>query len=220
MHCHLPYRSLSSFKERSIEISKILNKINFTTKKIKINIGGGFNSLMKKEFWKKNNLEKAVTFKKYSEIISKNLHVGNDNVKKIELWTEPGTALISNALDYYCKVMSVKKIDGKLFANTSGSIYDIKPNSKSIILDIDSLIKKRKYINLKKYFLCGYTCIENDFLSKCFNGNLKEGDILKIKDVGSYSFSMKPNFIKPKPAVYLKDNKKYTLIQKEETLIQ
>ena len=220
VHCHLPFRDPDSFKQRSIKISKLLKKLNFSTKKIKINIGGGFNSLMTKNFCKKNNLQNSTTFKKYSSIISKNLNLKkNRTIDDIELWAEPGTALVSNTLDYYFKVVSLKKNNSYFFVNTSGSIYDVKPNSKNIKLEIEKLQKSKKNKIKKKYLICGYTCIENDFISRNYSGNLKEGDVLRLKDVGSYSFSMKPNFIKPKPAVYLKKGKKLKLLHREEKLI-
>ena len=66
--------------------------------------------------------------------------------------------------------------------------------------------------------MAGYTCIEDDYLYRNYQGKLGKGDFAVFDNVGSYSVVMKPPFILPDVAVLeLQENGKAELIKRPQT---
>ena len=88
-------------------------------------------------------------------------------------------------------------------------------NSPLQILNFQS--KSAKKVENAK--LCGYTCIESDFIHDDFNGNISVGDLIVFKEVGSYSVVMKPPFILPDVAIILFDDKRkeFEMVRNKQT---
>ena len=53
--------------------------------------------------------------------------------------------------------------------------------------------------------IVGYTCMEDDYLYRNFNGTLSMDDYIVFKNVGAYTLVLKPPFIHPSPAVLVCD---------------
>jgi len=121
---------------------------------------------------------------------------------KPQILIEPGTALASKAIDFVVQVVSIKKINGIFYINTTGSKYNMNPSPNRINSPVQILnFNIKNSIDLKNAKLCGYTCIESDIIHNNFNGNISVGDLIIFKEVGSYSVVMKPPFILPDVAI-------------------
>jgi diaminopimelate decarboxylase len=128
---------------------------------------------------------------------------------------------VADVMKFVVKVISIKIIDKKIIATVSGSRFNTAPLSKKINLPIKVFHRHKKRYN-KQYLtdLAGYTCIEDDFLYKGYEGYLAVGDYVIFDNVGSYSLVMKPPFILPNCAVveYNPGKKAYDIIKRKEKL--
>ena len=59
--------------------------------------------------------------------------------------------------------------------------------------------------------ICGYTCMEEDYINRNYPGALKTGDNVLIRNCGAYSASMKGDFIFP-PIGMLMVNDNYEVL--------
>ena len=177
-----------------------------------ISLGGGIFSDMS-PYLKKQIGDKIPTFADYAEnsikLLSSFLDRSEMNLsEKTELLIEPGTALAAKAIDFVAKVVSVKKIGGVTYINTTGSKYNMNPSpnrinspTRVLNLSVDTATEVR---NGK---ICGYTCIESDIIHDNFCGAVSKGDLLIFEEVGAYSVVMKPPFILPDVAILEYDEK-------------
>lgn len=218
LHCHHPFRNLNSFEDRVKKLISVCNNLNCEFEYL--DIGGGFYSRMPQELVKNLRL-KLPSFEDYSDVIRQtfNKYWSKENLPKLII--EPGSALVADVLDFYCRVVSIKRIGLKNIATLSGSKFNIFPNIKhNINLPIHIYNVKNSEGNLVEntYDFCGYTCIENDVLYENYTGFLEVGDIIRFKNVGSYSIVMKPPFILPNyPIITENLSNQYVQIKSEET---
>lgn len=202
IHCHLPYRDLNSFRLRAENIIEICNSIDIDFNYI--DLGGGFLGPINIELEERLNI-KAISFEDYASEIS---NVFTDKWSKNrmpKLIIEPGSALVANVFDFYCKVVSIKTIASKNIVTLSGSKFNILPTAKKTfnlpieVLSVNKLDSKKNNV----YDLCGYTCIEDDILYESYKGVIEVNDIVKFSNVGSYSIVLKPPFILPNYPIIL-----------------
>ena len=202
IHCHLPYRDLNSFRLRAENIIKICNSIDIDFDYI--DLGGGFLGPINNKLEERLSI-KAISFEDYASEIS-NVFIDKwtkDRMPKLII--EPGSALVANVFDFYCKVVSIKTIANKNIVTLSGSKFNILPTAKktfNLPIEILSTNKTDKLKN-KIYDLCGYTCIEDDILYESYEGVIELNDIVKFSNVGSYSIVLKPPFILPNYPIIL-----------------
>ncbi len=226
LHYHYASRSLSAWKicmDKFISFldqidSQIYNDLKY------ISLGGGMFSRMN------NYIEEQLSFyipsfDEYAEnsiqYLAEYLDQKSYNFSvKPQILIEPGTALASKAIDFVVQVVSIKKINGNFYINTTGSKYNMNPSPNRINSPIQILnfnIKNSK--DLKNAKLCGYTCIESDIIHNNFNGNISVGDLIIFKEVGSYSVVMKPPFILPDVAIIQFNDERniYEIIRDKQT---
>ena len=60
--------------------------------------------------------------------------------------------------------------------------------------------------------ICGYTCMEGDYINRNYHGTLKTGDDVLIRNCGAYSVSMKGDFIFPSIGM-VKVNDSYEILE-------
>jgi diaminopimelate decarboxylase len=127
-------------------------------------------------------------------------------ISDLELIVEPGTALIDNAVQFITEVIDLKAVEnGMKIITTNGSR-----------MDIDPFFRKKSYIcrrigesqeprtTIAQQLVCGCTCIEEDRLTKLTNfEEIKIGDRLEFSNVGAYTMTLTPLFIRYLPNVYL-----------------
>ncbi len=226
LHYHYASRKKSSWVKCTKLIISFLSSIdtNLLNDLKFISLGGGIFSRMDKYIAEQLSFN-IPSFHDYAEssikFLSKFLKDHDDySLIKPEVLIEPGTALASKSVDFVAEVVSIKKIKGITYINTTGSKYNMNPspnriNSPLEILNFHS--KNAKKVQNAK--LCGYTCIESDVIHDDFNGIISVGDFIVFKEVGSYSVVMKPPFILPDVAIIQFDDntKEFEIIRNKQT---
>jgi diaminopimelate decarboxylase len=195
-HCHLPDRNLSSVIDRVTELVKT-TKASLSGVPRFLNIGGGFFGT---DLINVSHNPEIPSFKDYASSISKiffEYYPTKENQPQLIL--EPGTALVANCFTYWTKVIAIKSINGKKFAIVDGSILEVSPNSRTQKLPAFHLSDRSnlKSTKTEEFSIVGYTCIENDYLTEEYKGEIEVGDFFGYSHVGSYSIVMKPPFIRP-----------------------
>ena len=95
------------------------------------------------------------------------------------------------------------------------------PASATIKLPVNVFHKPKKDNSEDEYDsvdIAGYTCIENDYLYRDYQGVLGVGDYVVFNNVGSYSIVLKPPFILPNSAVieYNPKSKSFEVVKRKE----
>ena len=219
LHCHFPHRDLRSFQTRSIKMVQLINKIFIDELPEIIDIGGGFYSNMPSQM-KTKLLSPHVSFEEYGKAIGTILNSefsGRGLLPK--LFIEPGTALVADIMSFYSKIISTKSIKHKNFATTSGSIFDISPYARSKQLPCQILSGTSPQSEKQIWDICGYTCIEDDIMSKNFSGSINVGDWVRFDNVGSYSIVMKPPFISPSNPILSLSEENITVLKDRENQV-
>ncbi|HBL22533.1 MAG TPA: decarboxylase [Deltaproteobacteria bacterium] len=220
LHCHYPNRDLTSFATRARKMLDLARAI-FTEPPDFLDIGGGFYGEMPDELKSKLSVVPA-TFADYASLIG---GLFRDAYPKPgvrpTLVIEPGTALVANTFSFVAKVVGAKTVRGRRIMTVAGSIFNISPNTRSGNLPVTVLRRKALEDVTASYGpvdIAGYTCIENDYLTKSYGGALDVGDYVKYDNIGSYSIVMKPPFIFPNAPILKKvsNGRDYVLIKERE----
>jgi diaminopimelate decarboxylase len=196
-HCHLPDRDKAALEWRTKQLLDV--SLNTFEKAPKfLDFGGGF---FGSDF--ATPRKDSVSFEEYARLITslvKSSYPNSNDQPWIIL--EPGTALVANTMNYWTRVVAVKKIESKSIAVVDGSIHELSPNGRqnrnpTFLLRPNS----RSEFSNQAWQVVGYTCIEDDYLSKDFFSDISKGDFLGYSHVGSYNTVMKPPFIRPASAI-------------------
>ncbi|GHM99793.1 diaminopimelate decarboxylase [Cytophagales bacterium WSM2-2] len=138
--------------------------------------------------------------------------------KQLELWVEPGKFLVSEAGFLLVNVNVVKATPSVTFAGVdSGLNHLIRPMMYDAYHEIVNLTNPTG--EQKIYTVVGNIC-ETDTLGADRKLNeVREGDLLAIKNAGAYGYSMASNYnSRFRPAEVLIWNGKAQLIRKRDTL--
>ncbi len=133
------------------------------------------------------------------------------------LFTEPGTILIKDCVDFLSTVQTVKQNQGKTYIIADASKAQLGSESyidRRPLMVIDTSLKKKRVENAA---IVGYTCMESDQLYVGFSGQIGKGDRLVFGDVGAYSLVEKPPFIRPGCAMIEIDGQREMLIKEAES---
>ena len=202
----------SSSKTRSINI---FNAIATMACKIKeensldlkyIDIGGGYCGGMD------GRPEYPDYFKSISNILKNTF-----DVEKTKIIVEPGISLISKCTTFVTSVTDVRVIKDNHFLLTDGSRFNVDPTmiKNNYLFHIETDYNKEK---LKKQVVCGYTCMEVDRLMTLENyRELSVGDRIVYENVGGYTISLTPLFIRYFPSVYVKKGNEYSVVRRKWT---
>lgn len=122
--------------------------------------------------------------------------------EKVNLYVEPGGAVICTPGYYLGRVIDVKDVLGKRFVVSELSRINVDHEMKKTSYAHE--LHAKKHEPLKEQVLCGYTCMESDRMCVLYDEpELSEGDMVLIRNAGAYSMSFTPNFfIEYPPAVY------------------
>ena len=156
-----------------------------------IDIGGGFFG----------GVPGKTTFEEYLKNISKIL-IEKFNPQETTLILEPGSALIGSPIDFVTEVIDIKDTFAKRIVVINGSRNNIDPffMKKSYFFETNNSNRKIK----DKQLICGCSCLDNDRLMELDNyQELKSGDKITFKKVGSYTMALSPLFIEYFPDVYV-----------------
>lgn len=192
LHIHRTAHSRSPrFYERSVAYAaSVIKKYNLNLDYL--DVGGGYFGIFPNK----------PTFRDYAEAFYRPLHsYGLDNLSII---VEPGNALTASPFKFLSEVIDVKRVDEKTrFVTTDGSRNDIDPffNKKDYLREIIRRELDRPIEPLQ--IVAGCTCLEYDRLFSLFNEpRIEPGDRILYNNVGAYTMTLSPLFIRLWPRVY------------------
>ena len=183
-----------------------------------VDLGGGLFGKMKNSLKAQFGMH-IPTYKEYAQEAAATIaqHFGGCEHQP-QLFIEPGSALVGDAMRFAARVKSIKDIRGKKIATLMGSIYNINPtlNKKNPPLTVmhDETLPTSEYADLD---FAGFTCIESDYLYRGYNGPLSLGDFVVFENVGSYSVVLKPPFILPNFPILELRKGRIDVIKRQET---
>lgn len=221
VHCHLPTRNLDSWRSRTKQMSEALEHIkefNIAS----IDFGGGMSGPMPVSLSSQLGTVNY-QYSDYANVLGEFVTKIREKLKfPYQLIIEPGTALVADVGNYYCRVNSIKNNQNGDIISTTGSIHCFGTISSSINYPFE-IIKNNNFSRrsepVRNARVVGYSCIERDVLAHGYEGSIAPGDILEFKNTGSYSVVMKPQFIQLAPEVYIRrTNGEYVLVRRKEEL--
>lgn len=138
--------------------------------------------------------------------------------RQLELWFEPGKFLVSEAGYLFVKANVVKQTVSTVFVGVnSGLNHLIRPmfyDAYHHIVNVSNPVGIQRI-----YSIVGYICETDTLGADRKLTEVKEGDILAIKNAGAYGFSMSSNYnMRLRPAEVLIHNHKAYLVRNRETL--
>jgi diaminopimelate decarboxylase len=126
-------------------------------------------------------------------------------------------------MSYWTRVVTVKKIESRSIAVVDGSIHELSPNGRqsrnpTFHVQVDSPMDTPS----EPWDVVGYTCIEEDYLSRDYLSEISKDDFLGYSHVGSYNVVMKPPFIRPASAVLElnEENQIVEVLRERQTLTE
>ena len=142
--------------------------------------------------------------------------LGNTN---IEIFLEPGRAIVGNAGILVTKVEYLKPTADKNFAIVDAAMNDLlRPslyNAWQNIIPVNSSSLAEE----KTWDIVGPVCETGDFLGKERALKLNSGDLLAIRSSGAYGFTMGSNYnSRPRPCEVMVDGKLTHIIREREPL--
>jgi len=142
----------------------------------------------------------------------------NEYGKKLEIWFEPGKFLVSEAGTLLVKVNVIKQTTATVFAGVdSGQNHLLRPMFYEAYHHIINISNPKGIPRI--YTVVGYICETDTFGWDRKLNEVREGDILAIRNAGAYGYSMSNNYnSRPRPAEVLVYNGKDLLIRRGETL--
>ena len=138
--------------------------------------------------------------------------------KKLEIWFEPGKYLVSEAGFLFTKTNVIKTTPATVFVGVdSGMNHLIRPMMYNSYHDMLNISNPKG--TCRVYSVVGYIC-ETDTLGADRKLNeVREGDIIGIKNAGAYAFSMSSNYnSRLRPAEVLIIDGQGKLIRNRETM--
>lgn len=137
--------------------------------------------------------------------------------RKLELWTEPGKYLVSEAGFFFVKTNVVKTTPSVTFVGVnSGLNHLIRPMMYDAYHHIINVSNPSG--SSKLYTVVGYICETDTFGADRKLNEVREDDVLMMKNAGAYGYSMSSNYnSRLRPAEVLVIDGKAKLIRKRET---
>ncbi len=142
----------------------------------------------------------------------------HDYGRELSLWFEPGKFIVSESGSLLVKANVIKQTTSTVFIGVnSGQNHLIRPMFYDAYHHIENISNPKGTPRL--YSVVGYIC-ETDTLGYDRKiAEVKEGDVLRIKNAGAYGFTMSNNYnarLRPSEVLFYKN--KAHLIRKRETI--
>ncbi|MDR2341475.1 MAG: diaminopimelate decarboxylase [Campylobacteraceae bacterium] len=208
IHCHIGSQilDLKPYDEATKVTAELLKNLKALDINIKFfDVGGGIGIRYKDE----------VTIKPYEFAQTVLANLGGTDVTVV---CEFGRFLVGNSGYLLTKVLYEKKNGKKRFVIVDAAMNDlIRPGFYDAYHEIEKVDKKDE--KLSKADVVGPICESSDFLGKDMPlPQLNHGDLLVVKSVGAYGFSMSSNYnTRPRCAEVAFTENRYRLIRKRET---
>ncbi|MGF1637472.1 MAG: diaminopimelate decarboxylase [Cyclobacteriaceae bacterium] len=138
--------------------------------------------------------------------------------RKLEVWFEPGKFLVSESGFFIVRTNVIKTTPATVFAGVdSGMNHLIRPMMYEAYHEIVNISNPDGVKRI--YTVVGYICETDTFGLDRRMSEIREGDLLVIKNAGAYGFSMSSNYnSRFRPAEVIIYNGKASLIRKRENL--
>jgi diaminopimelate decarboxylase len=138
--------------------------------------------------------------------------------KTLEMWFEPGKFLVSEAGYLLVRTNVVKQTPTTVFVGVdSGMNHLIRPMMYDAYHDIVNISNPEGAP--KEYNVVGYICETDTIGANRTLDEVREGDILAVKNAGAYGFSMSSNYnSRLRPAEVLVYNGQAKLIRQREVM--
>jgi len=136
-----------------------------------------------------------------------------------EIIIEPGKAIAANTAVLLTQVEYLKHGDEKNFAIVDTAMNDlIRPALYQAWHEIIPVAESKGEVE-QTYDIVGPICESADFLGKDRKLNIDQGDLLAVRSVGAYGFTMSSNYnSRPRAVELLVDGDKVTVIRDRETI--
>lgn len=195
LHIHRTAHSRSPrFYERSVEYAaRVINQYNLNLQYL--DVGGGYFGIFPNK----------PTFEDYAEAFYRPLKAYG--LEKLRIIVEPGNALTASSFAFLTEVIDVKRVDtGTRFVTTDGSRNDVDPFFRKTDYIKEILYKDTDRPVEPLQIVAGCTCLEYDRLFTLTDQPaLEVGDRVLYKNVGAYTMTLSPQFIRLWPRVYAID---------------
>jgi diaminopimelate decarboxylase len=192
LHIHRTAHSrLPRFYERSVGYAaQIIKKYNLDIDYL--DVGGGYFGIFPNK----------PTFSEYADAIHTSL--GRFGLDDLRVIIEPGNALVASPFAFLSEIIDVKKVDTfTRFVTTDGSRNDIDPFFHKTDYIKEILPKTSGQPIEPLQIITGCTCLEYDRLFTLKKQpRLKVGDRILYHNVGAYTMTLSPQFIRLWPRVY------------------
>ncbi|MDD5192986.1 MAG: hypothetical protein PHF67_00195 [Candidatus Nanoarchaeia archaeon] len=190
--------NLSEYKANLDKLSIFIYFLDKKGIKLKyIDIGGGFPDKVQLK-----NL--SLNLENYFNAINQYLSKFN-----LTIILEPGRNLVCDAFELITQVNVIKENFGRTYAVLDAGINLLPKITLSTYkfskLNKENLNPKNKTSQRGEYILAGPLLFSNDILGKFF-GNLKEGDLIKIENVGAYCYNLAWELSYKKPRIVAEKN--------------
>jgi len=177
-------KTLDAYKNYIENIKKLLQDLNIKLKYL--DLGGGF-----PDNFQLKNLN--CSWEDYFKLIS--------TLTSFEtLILEPGRCLVSDSIFIIAKVHYIKENQGKKYAILDAGINLLPKIALSSFTFRKINIKKEDSEKKQEFILAGPLLFSNDLLGK-FYGNLKQGDLIQINNVGAYCYNLTWEISYKKPKI-------------------
>lgn len=197
LHIHRTAHSRSPrFYERSVAYAaEVIKRYNLQLDYL--DVGGGYFGIFPNK----------PTFDDYADAFHRPLSkAGLDDLNII---VEPGNALTASSFSFLSEIIDVKRIDSKTrFVTTDGSRNDIDPFFKKTDYLKEILMTSTDRPVEPLQIVVGCTCLEYDRMFTLTDSpRLEVGDRIRYNNVGAYTMTLSPQFIRLWPRVYVIDDK-------------
>jgi diaminopimelate decarboxylase len=138
--------------------------------------------------------------------------------RPVEVWFEPGKFLVSEAGTLLVRVNVVKQTTATVFAGVdSGMNHLVRPMMYGAYHHIDNVSNPGGTPRI--YTVVGYICETDTFGWDRKLPEVREGDVLALRNAGAYGYAMSSNYnARLRPAEILVRNGEAQLIRRRETL--
>lgn len=196
LHIHRTAHSRSPrFYERSVEYAAtVIKKYNLSLDYL--DVGGGYFGIFPNK----------PTFSDYAGAFFSPLK--RHGLENLRIIVEPGNALTASSFAFLSEVIDVKRVDSKTrFVTTDGSRNDIDPffHKSDYIKEILYRDNAQRPVEPLQ-IVAGCTCLEYDRMFTLVDSpRLDAGDRILYHNVGAYTMTLSPQFIRLWPRVYAVD---------------
>ncbi len=127
---------------------------------------------------------------------------------------EPGRAIVSSAAQLITTVVAIKELPGGHSAVVADAGINILPTSLFKYQDIECVTEPKG--ELRDTIIYGPLCLQTDIITRAKLPELKAGDKLRVKNVGSYNIPQSSTFIFEQPAVVMIDEGDVKVLRNRE----